>query len=118
MIGGLGLFGAVFFNPYSLPLLLQTPVLPPTITDQIRLWELERDRLRFTEGEWLLVTEFRSLAKGRTVLMSRRVFVDFIFLCTARKGREVGKTLFWGVEGGRGELVAVSKLTQISTAGI
>lgn len=29
----------------------QTPVLPPTITDQIRLWELERDRLQFTEGE-------------------------------------------------------------------
>uniref|UniRef100_A0ACB8EH69 General transcription factor IIH subunit 4 n=1 Tax=Sphaerodactylus townsendi TaxID=933632 RepID=A0ACB8EH69_9SAUR len=28
----------------------QTPVLPPTITDQIRLWELERDRLRFSEG--------------------------------------------------------------------
>ncbi|XP_071657080.1 general transcription factor IIH subunit 4 isoform X4 [Patagioenas fasciata] len=28
----------------------QSPVLPPTITDQIRLWELERDRLRFTEG--------------------------------------------------------------------
>ncbi|MEQ2173311.1 hypothetical protein GOODEAATRI_030842, partial [Goodea atripinnis] len=32
-------------------LLTQTPVLPPTITDQIRLWELERDRLQFTEGE-------------------------------------------------------------------
>uniref|UniRef100_A0AAY4BHG3 General transcription factor IIH subunit 4 n=1 Tax=Denticeps clupeoides TaxID=299321 RepID=A0AAY4BHG3_9TELE len=28
----------------------QTPVLPPTVTDQIRLWELERDRLQFTEG--------------------------------------------------------------------
>lgn len=31
----------------------QTPVLPPTITDQIRLWELERDRLRFSEGEYV-----------------------------------------------------------------
>ncbi|XP_048346534.1 general transcription factor IIH subunit 4-like [Sphaerodactylus townsendi] len=31
-------------------MLKQTPVLPPTITDQIRLWELERDRLRFSEG--------------------------------------------------------------------
>lgn len=40
-------------EPYSHPLALQTPVLPPTITDQIRLWELERDRLRFTEGAWL-----------------------------------------------------------------
>lgn len=35
----------------TLPLHPQTPVLPPTITDQIRLWELERDRLRFSEGE-------------------------------------------------------------------
>lgn len=31
-------------------LVVQTPILPPTITDQIRLWELERDRLQFTEG--------------------------------------------------------------------
>jgi hypothetical protein len=41
-------------EPLHPPLPLQTPVLPPTITDQIRLWELERDRLRFTEGEWSL----------------------------------------------------------------
>uniref|UniRef100_A0A3Q1CIJ2 General transcription factor IIH subunit 4 n=1 Tax=Amphiprion ocellaris TaxID=80972 RepID=A0A3Q1CIJ2_AMPOC len=36
-------------------MLAQTPVLPSTITDQIRLWELERDRLQFTEvsiSEW------------------------------------------------------------------
>jgi len=33
---------------------LQIPVLPSTITDQIRLWELERDRLQFTEGEHVL----------------------------------------------------------------
>ncbi|ELK27922.1 General transcription factor IIH subunit 4 [Myotis davidii] len=36
----------------------QTPVLPPTITDQIRLWELERDRLLFTEG--VLYNQFLS----------------------------------------------------------
>ncbi|XP_065715870.1 general transcription factor IIH subunit 4 isoform X2 [Patagioenas fasciata] len=36
----------------------QSPVLPPTITDQIRLWELERDRLRFTEG--VLYNQFLS----------------------------------------------------------
>ncbi|XP_035038971.1 general transcription factor IIH subunit 4 isoform X2 [Hippoglossus stenolepis] len=38
----------------------QTPVLPPTITDQIRLWELERDRLQFTEG--VLYNQFLSQA--------------------------------------------------------
>lgn len=52
---------------YSHALPLQTPVLPPTITDQIRLWELERDRLRFTEGEWLLMVDCWSLARGRTI---------------------------------------------------
>uniref|UniRef100_A0A3Q2Z4P2 General transcription factor IIH subunit 4 n=1 Tax=Hippocampus comes TaxID=109280 RepID=A0A3Q2Z4P2_HIPCM len=41
-------------------LALQTPVLPPTITDQIRLWELERDRLQFTEG--VLYNQFLSQA--------------------------------------------------------
>uniref|UniRef100_A0A3Q2R413 General transcription factor IIH subunit 4 n=1 Tax=Fundulus heteroclitus TaxID=8078 RepID=A0A3Q2R413_FUNHE len=41
-------------------LLTQTPVLPPTITDQIRLWELERDRLQFTEG--VLYNQFLSQA--------------------------------------------------------
>ncbi|NXS65434.1 TF2H4 factor, partial [Pandion haliaetus] len=42
----------------TLPLHPQTPVLPPTITDQIRLWELERDRLRFSEG--VLYNQFLS----------------------------------------------------------
>lgn len=36
-------------------------MLPSTITDQIRLWELERDRLQFSEGEgvrvWVRVRE-------------------------------------------------------------
>ncbi|KAG7277710.1 hypothetical protein CRUP_003598 [Coryphaenoides rupestris] len=38
----------------------QTPVVPSTITDQIRLWELERDRLQFTEG--VLYNQFLSQA--------------------------------------------------------
>uniref|UniRef100_A0A3B4ZIU3 General transcription factor IIH subunit 4 n=1 Tax=Stegastes partitus TaxID=144197 RepID=A0A3B4ZIU3_9TELE len=47
---------------YTPPGTLQftTPVLPPTITDQIRLWELERDRLQFTEG--VLYNQFLSQA--------------------------------------------------------
>lgn len=49
------LLWALALGPIAPPLFLQTPVLPPTITDQIRLWELERDRLRFTEGAWLLL---------------------------------------------------------------
>uniref|UniRef100_A0A8C6U5V5 General transcription factor IIH subunit 4 n=1 Tax=Neogobius melanostomus TaxID=47308 RepID=A0A8C6U5V5_9GOBI len=52
----------VLFHLYVNPV---TPVLPPTITDQIRLWELERDRLQFTEGvlynQFLSQTDFEML---------------------------------------------------------
>uniref|UniRef100_A0A9R1SIJ1 General transcription factor IIH subunit 4 n=2 Tax=Cyprinus carpio TaxID=7962 RepID=A0A9R1SIJ1_CYPCA len=37
-----------------------TPILPPTIKDQIMLWELEKDRLQFTEG--VLYNQFLSQA--------------------------------------------------------
>uniref|UniRef100_A0A3Q3WER9 General transcription factor IIH subunit 4 n=1 Tax=Mola mola TaxID=94237 RepID=A0A3Q3WER9_MOLML len=50
-----------FLRTRAHPIMLkQTPVLPPTITDQIRLWELERDRLQFTEG--VLYNQFLSQA--------------------------------------------------------
>ncbi|XP_030853454.1 general transcription factor IIH subunit 4 [Strongylocentrotus purpuratus] len=38
---------------------LKTPIVPPTISDQVRLWELERDRLSFTQG--IIYNEFLSL---------------------------------------------------------
>lgn len=48
-----------FLRTRAHPVMLkQTPVVPPTITDQVRLWELERDRLRFTEG--VLYNQFLS----------------------------------------------------------
>lgn len=41
------------------PQMLSTrPVLPPTIIDQIRLWEIERDRFNFSEG--MLYNQFLS----------------------------------------------------------
>ncbi|KAM3596505.1 uncharacterized protein V6R79_015729 [Siganus canaliculatus] len=50
-----------FLRTRAHPIMLkQTPVLPPTITDQIRLWELERDRLQYTEG--VLYNQFLSQA--------------------------------------------------------
>ncbi|KAJ5225203.1 General transcription and DNA repair factor IIH subunit TFB2 [Penicillium chermesinum] len=39
-------------------------VLPPTVTDQIRLWQLERDRLKATPG--FLFKDFSSLADYQT----------------------------------------------------
>ncbi|XP_018103697.1 general transcription factor IIH subunit 4 S homeolog isoform X1 [Xenopus laevis] len=48
-----------FLRTRAHPVMLQqNPALPPTITDQIRLWELERDRLRFSEG--VLYNQFLS----------------------------------------------------------
>ena len=39
-------------------MLTRTPIIPPTITDQIKLWEMERDRLRYSEG--VLYNQFLS----------------------------------------------------------
>uniref|UniRef100_A0A672MWU3 General transcription factor IIH subunit 4 n=1 Tax=Sinocyclocheilus grahami TaxID=75366 RepID=A0A672MWU3_SINGR len=50
-----------FLRTRAHPVMLkQTPILPSTITDQIRLWELEKDRLQFTEG--VLYNQFLSQA--------------------------------------------------------
>ncbi|XP_052389677.1 general transcription factor IIH subunit 4-like [Carassius gibelio] len=66
-----------FLRTRAHPVMLkQTPVLPPTITDQIRLWELEKDRLQFTEGvlynQFLSQVDFevlRDRAQGLGVLV-------------------------------------------------
>ena len=43
------------------------PIIPPTITDQIKLWEMERDRLRYSEGvlynQFLAQSDFEMLRK-------------------------------------------------------
>lgn len=39
-------------------MLANKPVIPPTISDQVRLWELERERLTFTHG--ILYNDFLS----------------------------------------------------------
>lgn len=78
---------------------LKNPVLPPTVTDQIHLWEMERDRFRFTDGvlynQFLSQSDFellRDYAKDLGVLVwdkpARRVMV------VARKGHDEVKR-FW-----------------------
>ncbi|XP_066921329.1 general transcription factor IIH subunit 4-like [Clytia hemisphaerica] len=48
-------------------MLSRTPIIPPTITDQIKLWEMERDRLRYTEGvlynQFLAQSDFEMLRR-------------------------------------------------------
>ncbi len=46
-------------------MLKQTPIVPPTIADQIRLWEIERERLQFTDG--VLYNEFLSQSDYETL---------------------------------------------------
>ena len=41
------------------------PLIPPTVSDQIRLWERERDRLEFGEG--VLYSDFYSARDFETV---------------------------------------------------
>ncbi|KAL8575673.1 General transcription factor IIH subunit 4 [Nucella lapillus] len=57
-------------------MLHKTVVVPPTITDQVRLWELERDRISFTDGvlynQFLSQSDFemlRNYAKEMDVLV-------------------------------------------------
>ncbi|XP_014279328.1 general transcription factor IIH subunit 4 [Halyomorpha halys] len=45
-------------HAHSLLIAKGGPVIPPTISDQIRLWEKERDRFSFTEG--ILYSQFLS----------------------------------------------------------
>ncbi|KAL5011470.1 hypothetical protein ScPMuIL_010021 [Solemya velum] len=66
-----------FLRVHSHPeMLKKEPVLPPTVTDQIRLWELERDRFKFTDGvlynQFISQTDFellRDYAKDMAVLV-------------------------------------------------
>lgn len=52
----------------------QNPVIPPTITDQIRLWELERSRLTFTEG--VMYNQFLSQADFEVLRDYAKVCID------------------------------------------
>ena len=49
----------------SVPSCCQKPILPAAVTDQIRLWELERDRFTFSDGvlynQFLSQTDFELL---------------------------------------------------------
>ena len=64
-----------YLRSHAHPTMLQKPpTVPPTITDQVRLWELERDRLSFTEGvmynQFLSQSDFemlRDYAKVREI---------------------------------------------------
>ena len=54
-----------FLNMHVLVNSSVTAAIPPTITDQIRLWEQERDRFTFTEG--VLYNQFLSQTDYETV---------------------------------------------------
>lgn len=57
-------------------MLAARPVLPPTIIDQIRLWEIERDRFEFTDSvlynQFLSQNEFEIIRDYAKVNMKHR----------------------------------------------
>ncbi|XP_068034506.1 general transcription factor IIH subunit 4 [Anomalospiza imberbis] len=61
----------------------QSPVLPPTVTDQIRLWELERDRLRFSDG--VLYNQFLSQVDFEVLRDHARALGVLVFENPARR---------------------------------
>ncbi|XP_078455828.1 general transcription factor IIH subunit 4 isoform X1 [Lampetra fluviatilis] len=73
-----------FLRTHAHPeMMKQTPVLPPTITDQIRLWEMERDRLVFTEG--VLYSQFLSQADYEVLCVRARELGVLQWECAARR---------------------------------
>jgi transcription initiation factor TFIIH subunit 4 len=50
-----------FLRTHAHPqMLAKLPIIPSTVVDQIKLWEMERDRLQFTDG--VLYSQFMSLS--------------------------------------------------------
>ena len=59
---------------------LQKPVIPATVTDQIRLWELERDRFRFADG--VLYSQFLCQKDFDLLRDHARVSIFKLLLCS------------------------------------
>lgn len=56
-----------YLQQHAHPKLIEAgpPILPPTIVDQIKLWEIERDRIIFTDG--VLYSQFLSQVEFETL---------------------------------------------------
>lgn len=52
-------------------------MIPPAITDQIRLWELERNRFKFTDG--VLYSQFLSQTDFELLRDYAKVELNIIF---------------------------------------
>ena len=57
--------------------------LPPTVSDQIRLWEHERDRFTFTEG--VLYNQFLSQSDYETVKNYADQLECVVWSCDTRR---------------------------------
>lgn len=65
-----------FLKSHAHPeLLKKSPVIPSTVSDQIRLWELERDRFKFSDG--VLYNQFLSQADYELLRNYARVSLLF-----------------------------------------
>lgn len=74
------------------------PILPPTIVDQIKLWENERNRFIFSEGvlysQFLSQTDFEvlrdhALSTGVLIWQSERSIFNNIFIFILELNKQV-----------------------------
>jgi len=74
--------------------ILQKPVIPATVTDQIRLWELERDRFRFADGvlysQFLCQKDFDLLRDHARVSVAKCcIVIIFTFVVSKYVGEKI-----------------------------
>jgi transcription initiation factor TFIIH subunit 4 len=74
-------------------MMVNSPIIPPTVTDQIRLWEMERNRLQFEEG--VLYSEFMSASDFDKV---KRYAEDLGVLSWSNPGRRLMVVTQYGHE--------------------
>jgi transcription initiation factor TFIIH subunit 4 len=65
-------------------MMANNPIIPPTVTDQLRLWEIERNRLQFEDG--VLYSEFMSASDFDKV---RRYAEDLGVLTWSNPGKRL-----------------------------
>ena len=80
-------------------MLKRSPILPATVTDQIRLWELERDRFQFQDGllydQFLSQNDFDVLRNYARVSLGGNVLVETVKFVGHTEGRSLNLPFYF-----------------------
>ena len=85
-------------------MLKETPILPSTVTDQIRLWQLERDRFKFSDGvlynQFLSQNDFellRNYARVGILSCTHGFIITNLYQIQSVKYRKMQEFIKWNV---------------------